>query len=51
MGQINCGIFGVFPFEISAHILSLRVPKFLRHFKDKSIWIWDMNLGCNELGI
>ena len=26
MGQINCGVFGVFPVEFSAHILSLYVP-------------------------
>ena len=56
MGQISCGAF---PVEISAHILSLCVtrPLFLkknklsRHFKGKSIWDWDMNLGCKELGI
>ena len=50
MGRMNCGVFGVFPVEISAHILSLCVPsplisiyqplfpqktKLLRHFKGK----------------
>jgi hypothetical protein len=20
-------------------------------FKGKSVWVWDMNLGCKELGI
>ena len=42
IGRIDCGVFGVFPVELSAHILSLCVPdpsiistekyKLLRHF-------------------
>ena len=65
MGRINFGVFGVYPVEISAHILSLYVlslcfsiyQPFLqktmleRHFKGKSVWVWDMNFGCKELGI
>ena len=29
----------------------LHKAKILRHFKGASIWVWDMNLGCKELGI
>jgi hypothetical protein len=35
-GRINSGVFGVLPFKLSAHILSLCVPS---------------PLGCKELGI
>ena len=66
MGQKSCGVFGVFPVEISAHILSLCVPspwfsinqplflrktKLSRNLKGKCIWDWDVNLGCKLLGI
>jgi hypothetical protein len=52
----SCGEFGVFPVELSAHILSLCVenqPLFLHKTKVlrcfKGISIWNMNLGCKEL--
>ena len=60
MGPINCGVFGVIPFKMSAHNLSvfyfkpllLKKLSFLfRHFNEKSIWVWDMNFGGKELGI
>ena len=62
MGQISCWVFGAFPVENSAHIVCpypmINQPLFLkkntklsRHFKGKSIWDWNMNLGCKELGI
>ena len=65
MGRMNYGVFWVFPIEISAHILSLFVPihdfslinnhyfyqRFLRHFKEKCILVWNMNLGFKELGM
>ena len=55
MGQIDCGVFGLFLVELSAQNLSLCVPSplflqkimILIHFKVISI----MNLGCKELGI
>ena len=58
MGRINCGVFGVFPAELSPHNLSsfsinqsLFLLRFLRHLKGIFIWDWDMNLGCKELDI
>ena len=62
IGQINCGVFGVFPVELLSLCvhspwffinkpLLLQKHKLLRHFKGKSIWDWNMNLGCKELVI
>ena len=51
---MNCGIFGVFPIELSIHIVFLQetkplypYPKYLFPF----IGDMDMNLGCKELEI
>ena len=59
MGRINCGVFGVFPVEISAHILSvymifhlstiISTKKNFKYFEGKSIWAWDMNFELQRI--
>ena len=54
-GRINCGVFGVFPVDFSAHILSLCVPSpLIDHYSYRvhhGKMIWSLNFACKNTWI
>jgi hypothetical protein len=54
LGRRNCGVFVVFPVELSAHNnqpLFQQKKYDFKSIKGMHIWVWNMNLGWKELGI
>jgi hypothetical protein len=42
-------VFWAFPLKPTITLIYKKLS-FLRHFRGKIIWDWNMNLGCKELG-